>query len=62
MHPDAFVVGLLDAAPEGVIAAVRTQRAQLKNPPVGVEELLETLHRQGLVATVARLRAAADRL
>jgi predicted nucleic acid-binding protein len=62
VHPDAFVAGLFDAGPEGVIAAVRTQRVQLRNPPVRIEELLETLHRQGLVETVARLRAAADRL
>ncbi|QDV39529.1 hypothetical protein [Tautonia plasticadhaerens] len=45
-----------------MIAAVWTQQAQLKSPPVGVEELLGTLHRQDLAVTAARLRAEADRL
>ena len=62
VHPDAFVTGLFDADPSGVIAAIHAQRSQLKNPPVDVAELLETLRRQGLVEAVARLRPWADRL
>jgi len=50
-HPDVFADNLFDLDPAAVIAAAQRQRQQLKNPPVGVEEFLETLLRQGLVQT-----------
>ena len=59
-HPDDFVSRLLDAAPVTVLDAVRRQRESLRNPPKTAEELLNTLERQRLVQTVARLRAAID--
>jgi predicted nucleic acid-binding protein len=61
-HPDEFVSRLLDVAPSTVYWAVRQQRENLKNPPRTAEQLLETLERQRLVQTVARLRSAVNLL
>jgi hypothetical protein len=61
-HPDEFLTHLLDLAPGAVWAAVKRQRAALKNPPKTVEELLTTLQQQQLPRTVARLREFADLL
>ncbi|MGH7140288.1 MAG: hypothetical protein ACREHD_31515, partial [Pirellulales bacterium] len=61
-HPDDFIMGLLDAAPEAVCEAARRQRASLKNPPLDVDAYLASLERQGIPKTVATLRGFADRL
>jgi predicted nucleic acid-binding protein len=61
-HPDQFVTHLLDLAPTTVFGAVKRQREALKNPPVSVEDLLESLEKQQLVQTVAHLRTAIDLL
>ena len=65
-HPDAFVTSLLEER-GGVNAATvclgaRRQRQLLVKPPKTVAEYLATLEAQGLVQTVARLRAWADTL
>jgi len=39
-----------------VLRAVEQQVAALKNPPLSIPELLETLEARGLVQTVAELR------
>ena len=56
-HPDAFVISMIEVAPETVLPAVRDHRASLKRPPKSVEEYLQTLDRQSLAMTVAALRA-----
>ena len=56
-HLDVFVRHLIDLWPSAVIAAARTVRSRLKNPPRTVDEYLQTLERQGLVSTVSELRA-----
>ena len=56
LHPDDFLVGLLDVAPGAVCATVKRQRESLRNPPKTAEELLATLESQGLTQAVARLR------
>jgi predicted nucleic acid-binding protein len=56
LHPDDFLVGLLELAPGAVCAAVKRQREGLRNPPKTAEELLTTLESQGLTQAVARLR------
>jgi len=61
-HPDDFLVGLLDLAPDVVCAAVKRQRESLQNPPKTAEELLATLESQGLTQAVARLRQFIDLL
>jgi hypothetical protein len=55
-HPDHFVLGIIDLAPGAVASIVVQQAAALKNPPSSVAELLDTLRRQGLVRSVAKLR------
>lgn len=62
LHPDDFLVGLLDLAPGVVCAAVKRQRESLRNPPKTVEELLTILESQGLTQAVARLRQFNDLL
>jgi hypothetical protein len=60
VHPDQFVVSLLDADQAAVLAAVRNQRRLLKNPPVTAIGMLETLRHQGLIRTSGRLEAVID--
>jgi hypothetical protein len=57
VHPDDFIAGLFDEAPDVVIEVVRRQREGLKNPPRSAAELLGTLEQCGLKETVARLRS-----
>jgi predicted nucleic acid-binding protein len=56
-HPDEFIQNLFDLDPAAVIAAARSQRQQLKNPPMAVDRFLDVLLRQGLVGTVKSLAA-----
>jgi len=62
IHPDDFLIGLLDEAPGPVCAVVKHQREALRNPPKTVQELLATLEGHGLTQTVARLRQFIDLL
>jgi predicted nucleic acid-binding protein len=62
LHPDEFVVRLLDLAPGMVCAVVKRQREGLRNPPKTAEELLATLESQGLPQAVARLYEFVDLL
>lgn len=62
LHPDDFLVSLLDVEPMAVCAVVKRQREALKNPPMSAEDLLEVLMRHGLVKAVARLRQHIDLL
>ncbi len=55
-HPDAFVVELLEADAEAVLAAVQSHRAALRNPPRSAGAYLAALEGLGLSRTVALLR------
>ena len=55
-HPDDFLVGLLDQAPDVVCATVKRQREGLRNPPKTAADLLTALEGQGLTQAVAVLR------
>lgn len=61
-HPDNFLCNQMSLAPGLFCSAAQKVRARLKNPPFSVEDYLETLTRQGLVATVAELQQFADLL
>lgn len=61
-HPDEFICRLLQADLEGVCAAVRRQRANLKRPSKSVEELLVTFEQQHLLKTVEILRQFQEHL
>lgn len=56
MSPDQLVLDLIDLAPAAVLQTVQEQAQALKNPPQVLAMLLETLHRNGLVRSVAKLR------
>ena len=60
-HPDSFIRNLLNDRPDEVLAAVRTQQATLKKPPLSIEELLALFERYGLIETVAALRRLLQR-
>lgn len=54
--PDEFLCNHLSLAPGHFCTSIRTVRKRLQNPPKEVDEYLETLTEQGLVATTAELR------
>jgi predicted nucleic acid-binding protein len=61
-HPDDFIAYQFDLDPPAVCNAVSKQRAALRNPPLSVDQLLETFARQSLPETVERLRQYSDLL
>lgn len=60
VHPDDFVLDLIDLAPAKVVTAVREQCRALKNPPRSLSELLDTLKDNGLNQSVAKLGELCD--
>jgi predicted nucleic acid-binding protein len=56
VHPDDFVLDLIDLAPVTIADVVREQAGALKNPPRTLTELLDTLSTNGLMQSVAKLR------
>lgn len=56
IHPDDFLVDLLDLAPGAVLRVVLEQLAALKNPPMPLDGLMATFERNGLARTVAEFR------
>lgn len=61
-HPDEFLTHHLDLAPGIFCKAVAKVRARLKHPPYSTQEYLDTLTRQGLVATASELQPFAQLL
>lgn len=59
-HPDEFIRRLLELSPTLVCGAAKKQRESLKNPPLSVEQYLQSLERQGLAQTVSILRTLAE--
>ena len=55
-HPDEFVLDSIDLGPAAIIKCVTDQASALRQPPVTVPDLLDTLRRNGLIRSVARLR------
>jgi len=56
MHPDDFLLALLDQAPRAVLAALRQQAADLNEPKIALEELLQMLTK-ATPTFVAQVRA-----
>lgn len=56
VHPDEFLARLIDQDLVGVCTAANIVRGRLKHPPISAESYLDTLDRQGLSRSVARLR------
>lgn len=55
MHPDAFILGLLQDRASEVVAALHRLRASLKNPPQAAVDLLANMKRHGLTASADAL-------
>jgi len=55
-HPDDFTTDLLRTDQEAVVTVVKEMRERRKRPPIGVEDFLSQLERQGLKDFVAELR------
>jgi hypothetical protein len=62
LHPDVFLLELLEAMPEAFVAATRTHRMSLKNPPRNPDEYLAQLVENGLHNTAARLQPFQDQI
>lgn len=58
IHPDEFVVSLMDLHEGRIVGIVHLQAAALKNPPMSVPDVVDALARSGLPRTAARLRIA----
>lgn len=54
-HPDRFITQLIETNPADALRAFQAQVASLRKPPRTAHEVLETLHRSGLIATVNHL-------
>lgn len=54
-HPDDFLVHQFHLSQPTFLQAVRTVRLRLKKPPKSVEEYLDILRAQGLLATVSAI-------
>ncbi len=55
-HPDDFLTYHLEISTDKFCLAIRKVRARLKNPPYSIEDYLAILDKQGLHATVEKLR------
>ncbi len=56
LHPDEFILRLLNFKFEGVCKAIEKQRIRLKNPPKTADEYLQTLVELGLPLSANRMR------
>lgn len=55
-HPDEFLTHQFHLAPPAFLAAIKTVRLRLENPPKTVHDYLDTLRSQGLLATVSEIQ------
>lgn len=56
IHPDMFLSDMFELDPSRAILAAQRQRRSLKNPPMSVNEYLDSLLRQKLPTFVSKLR------
>jgi hypothetical protein len=56
-HPDQFLTHQFHLSQPQFLAAVKTARLRLKNPPKTVENYLDTLRAKGQLATVNEIQA-----
>lgn len=62
IHPDTFLSDMFELDPGKAILAAQQQRGSLKNPPMTVEEYLDSLQKQKLPNLVSQLRKFAAML
>jgi predicted nucleic acid-binding protein len=56
-HPDEFLTHQFHLSQPTFLQAVRTVRLRLRSPPKSVDEYLDTLRAQGLLATVKEIKS-----
>ena len=56
IHPDDFILDLIDLQPGKVAEVISKQAAALKNPRMSVSQVLDKLHDVGLPQSVAKIR------
>lgn len=56
IHPDAFILNVIDLDPELALVALNEQVARLKNPPRSVDDVLGIFERNGLKKSAKRFR------
>jgi predicted nucleic acid-binding protein len=56
-HSDAFLTHQFHLSQPIFLKSIKTVRLRLKNPPKSIEEYLDTLRAQGLLATVSEIAA-----
>lgn len=56
LHPDDFVIRLMECYPDAVCAVVRRHRAGLRKPPLSQEQYVGALDRCGLQKTARCLQ------
>lgn len=56
LSPDDFILNLIKEQQELVLLALKDMQNRLKNPPLSILEILETLQRNGLKGTVLQLK------
>ena len=56
VHPDLFLLTLIQSSQDHVCASIKSCRARLMNPPKSIAEYLDILEKQDLKQTVATLR------
>ena len=57
LHPDDFLLDMIDLAPGALCAAVVKQASALRRPSMTTGQVLDTLRALGLVESVAKLRS-----
>ncbi len=60
LHPDEFLIGIIERAGGAVRQTVEEQAAALRNPPLDVDDLLDRLSRAGLPLSVVQMRQLRD--
>ncbi|MCH2088282.1 MAG: PIN domain-containing protein [Pseudoalteromonas sp.] len=56
IHPDVFLSDMFELDPSRALLAAQRQRRSLKNPPMSVDEYLNSLQKQKLPTLVSKLR------
>lgn len=56
VHPDLFLIPLIESSPLSVCTVIQRQRESLRNPAKSIDEFLATLEAQGFPSAVAWLR------
>lgn len=62
IHPDEFILQLIDLDPVAVLQAALKQLSTLKNPPLTRDEYLDTLNRLRLSQSAATLKKLFDKM